>query len=122
MKRELKLCYVKGAKAYFTTQEIDRQWGDDWNDAPYEHNAGTPYKEEGHNIKSIYFEADLYTPEEFAGSNSRYSVEMINNLATPWLSFESWSSHKTVIFAGESLEGFIEKVQSIGGKVYVEYE
>lgn len=37
------LCYVDGNRAYFTTQPLDQQWGDDWDDAPYEHNAGTPY-------------------------------------------------------------------------------
>jgi len=28
---------------YYTTNSLDKQWGDDWNDSPYEHNAGTPY-------------------------------------------------------------------------------
>ena len=37
------LCYVAANVAYFTTQALADQWGDDWNDAPYEHNAGTPY-------------------------------------------------------------------------------
>lgn len=42
-----RLCYVEGDNAYFTTAPITgegRQWGDDWNDAPYEHNAGSPYE------------------------------------------------------------------------------
>ena len=38
------LCYVRGAWAYFTTQPLEDQWGDDWDDAPYEHNAGSPYE------------------------------------------------------------------------------
>lgn len=38
------LCYVDGGKAYFTTQKLEDQWGDDWDDAPYEHNAGIPTK------------------------------------------------------------------------------
>lgn len=37
------LCMVKGDTMYFTTQEIERQWGDDWDDAPWQHNAGNPY-------------------------------------------------------------------------------
>ena len=43
------LCYVDGCWAYFTTQRLDHQWGDDWNDAPYEHNAGPPYDPCWHN-------------------------------------------------------------------------
>ena len=38
------LCYIdQMGRAYFTTQALSKQWGDDWNDAPYEHNAETPY-------------------------------------------------------------------------------
>ena len=29
--------------AYFTPISLDKQWGDDWNDTPFEHNAGIPY-------------------------------------------------------------------------------
>ena len=39
-----KLCYIEKNFAYFTTQDLEKQWGDDWDDAPYEHNAGTPYE------------------------------------------------------------------------------
>ena len=37
------LCYVDGPWAWFTTQKLFDQWGDDWDDAPYECNAGDPY-------------------------------------------------------------------------------
>ena len=43
------LCYVDGAFAYFTTRPLAEQWGDDWDDAPYEHNAETPYGPCWHN-------------------------------------------------------------------------
>lgn len=44
-----RLCYVDKERdgatiAYFTTQPLAEAWGDDWDDAPYEHNAGTPYE------------------------------------------------------------------------------
>jgi len=42
------LCYVEGW-AYFTTQELTKQRGDAWSRAPYEHNAGGPYKPCWHN-------------------------------------------------------------------------
>ena len=38
-----KLCYVSNGVLYFTNKELSEQWGDDWNDHPYEHNAGEPY-------------------------------------------------------------------------------
>jgi hypothetical protein len=49
MKEALVLCYVDGPWAYFTTQPLREQWGDDWSDAPYEHNAGPPYEPCWHN-------------------------------------------------------------------------
>ena len=50
--KEPVLCYVEGNWAYFTTKDLDKQWGDDWDDAPYEHNAGTPYGPCWHNEPS----------------------------------------------------------------------
>lgn len=41
--KEYKLCYVEDNFAYFTN-DFENQWGDDWNDRPYEHNAGEPYE------------------------------------------------------------------------------
>lgn len=46
---EPKLCYVASNFAYFTTLPVEDQCGDDWDDAPYEHNAGTPYHPCWHN-------------------------------------------------------------------------
>jgi hypothetical protein len=44
------LCYVSENFAWFTTRSLEEQWGDDWDDAPYEHNAGEPYGPCWHNI------------------------------------------------------------------------
>lgn len=51
--QKYKLCYVKDNFAYFTTRDLDKQWGDDWNDAPYEHNAGRPYEPCWHNEPGV---------------------------------------------------------------------
>jgi hypothetical protein len=34
-------------------------WGDDWNDTPYEHNAGTVYDEYVDKIVDVYFDFDV---------------------------------------------------------------
>ena len=41
--KPFKLCYVRHNILYFT-DSFEKQWGDDWDDAPYEHNAGEPYE------------------------------------------------------------------------------
>lgn len=60
-----KLCYVDNNEAWFTS-DFKHQWGDDWDDRPYEHNAGSPYssyfqngKEIPIKLKKVYFDIPL---------------------------------------------------------------
>jgi hypothetical protein len=122
--RDYKLCYVDSGFAWFTSAPLDKQWGDDWNDAPYEHNAGTPYDwyeksglEPYHLIK-VAFDGPLETPADLAGGNSRYSVEMINKGHVAWLC-DRWGSSKVAIQAGCNPIEFVKLVQQAGGTVYV---
>lgn len=125
--REEYLCYVDPPFAYFTTQPLDQQWGDDWDDAPYEHNAGDPYPylpdhdkdEEPWQIKKVAYTADLQTPAEYSGGfNSRFSVEQINKGRMPWLVTPSWLDTQVFIPAGIDLEEFYHLVNKAGGTVY----
>lgn len=51
------LCYIEEPFAYFTTLSLEEQWGDDWNDAPTEHNSGPPYvPHESQFSEGIYWE------------------------------------------------------------------
>ena len=141
--KNYKLCYIQDNFAYFTTQELEKQTGDDWNDAPYEHNAGLPYlphvrhyadgrtekipeywNEDGTPKWEIYTVAysDVYaeTPAQIAGLNSRCSVDMINAKVVPWLT--DWPNGKRALFAGASVEEFIEFIESQGGTVYLPKE
>lgn len=83
---------------YFT-DHFKTQWADDANDAPYEHNCGTPYEwmsdwsdeeniKHGHgHIRVFAFESDwrVHRPCDDYAYNSPYSVEDINIGATAWL-------------------------------------
>lgn len=97
--QDFKLCYVDDEFAYFTTKPLTEQWGDDWNDVPYEHNAGTPYKDEGMEIMKLAYSADMETPRE-GYNNSPFSVEVINSGAIAWLRSSTWSKVKVEIQAG----------------------
>lgn len=116
--QDFKLCYVDDGFAYFTTKPLTEQWGDDWNDAPYEHNAGTPYTDEGMEIVKLAYSADMETPRE-GHSNSPFSVETINSGAVAWLRSSTWSKVKIAIQAGATLEEFIDKIELVGGEVYL---
>ena len=135
--KNYKLCYIENNFAYFTTQDLDKQWGDDWDDAPYEHNAEQPY------TPAIrYFTADRQekvetdwnadgspkweimkiafdcrrsaTPAETAGSNSPYSVQMINNKLIPWLTVYP----DKALFAGATIDSFVEFIEEAGGEIF----
>lgn len=125
-----KLCYIEGNKLYFTDAPLEKQWGDDWDDAPYEHNAGEPYDDE--NITTAYVEDSSYsnlgmliTPC-YGHQNSPYSVEDINlEKKIPWLRIKKKDNKNQEyidIYAGASLEEVIQVIRENGGKIYTEYE
>jgi len=127
-KLEPRLCYVAHGVMWFTT-DMSTQWGDDWNDAPYEHNAGRPYSWSRRNFSTEEEEDDFRNRKEhpymlFAFSytgpfdeisnshvNSPLSVQSINELGLPWLvSIENES-----IKAGSRLSKVRKKIKKAGG-------
>ena len=128
MNTELKLCYIDGAWAYFTTQALADVIGDDWNDAPYECNAGAPYGWGEHDaklgrapwelVKLAYDSPMLETPADWANNNSRYSVDHINAGLVPWLSNYRIGAESVKVMAGASVAEFSRAVIASGGMVY----
>ncbi len=126
--RKAVLCYVDNNWAYFTTQKLEDQWGDDWDDAPYECNSGEPYywydgrDEEPYEIVKVAFDGDFETPADLS-FDSPYSVQRINAGVVAWLATSRRSSESTVsIHAGVTLDEFIEKIERGGGTVYLPRE
>ena len=91
-----------GLRLFFTDADLSNQWGDDWNDAPYDCNAGWPYDDthtadgKGGWIKhdhtilvmNVTLEGghDITLPEYY-GYNTPFTVEMINQGACAWMFF-----------------------------------
>lgn len=127
--REPVLCYVDGQWAYFTTQPLSEQWGDDWDDVPYEHNAGAPYPPPpvlpdgvtGWRIVKFAWDGSLLTPD-YGVINSPWSVQDINSGLVPWLMEPKWaaSGPRRSLRAGATVQEFKDFVQACGGKVYEE--
>lgn len=131
MKKEYRLCYVDGQKAWFT-DNFEKQWGDDWNDKPYECNAEEPYdhwneliednedifkrKYKHHQIKlkTLYFETDDWS-EQKPCDMGRFSVEDINKGTIAWVHTDKFN-----ILAGTEIEEFIKIIKENGGKIYME--
>lgn len=122
--QDFKLCYVSDAWAFFTTQEVSEQWGDDWNDAPYEHNAEEPYEWRENSdkpyweIKVVAFRANLNVPHD-GYNNCPFSVQDINGGAISWLCSPSYHEKKVFIPAGTNLDDFIATIHECGGQVFL---
>lgn len=127
---KLKLCYIKDNWAYFTTRAVENQWGDHWNDAPYEHNAGEPYtfleydKKHGvipWEIVKVAWEGDFQVPCD-GHRNSPWSVQQINAGQVCWLCVPGWrvpiEGTSMGLFAGANLQEFRDFVHGNGGVVY----
>lgn len=116
------LCYVERGEAWFTTRDLRHQWGDDWNDTPYEHNAGSPYAWRPDDAKRgvapyrllrvTYSVIGAEEPRDLGSYNSPFSVELINRGVVAWL----WGDD-FVIHAGTTLTEFARVLHEAGGRV-----
>ena len=113
--REPVLCYVNLPWCYFTEGLLEREYWDDWNDAPYEHNAAEPISA----IK-VAIDADLEEPRD-GHINSPWSVLDINAGKIAWLRSPRGEPKNVAIYAGTPLDEFIRIVNTFGGDVYVIY-
>ena len=114
------LCYVDKGRAWFTTQDLSTQWGDDWDDAPYEHNAGDPYSWiERHDGAKGCARWDLYTAL-FAGEGlsepcafgARSVAEITHGRVLPWV-----TGNGVALFAGTPMSEFLRVIRAAGGAV-----
>lgn len=119
-KLNYKLCYVdkldeETYMLWFSKLDLTLVCGDDWNDAPYECNAGEPYEEGNDYAKIVVFKnwnSDLRCPCD-GYVNSPYTILDINNRkVVPWL-----VGNDVVIWAGATLG---ETINELGGRDDIE--
>ena len=110
--------------AYFTSIPMEKQWGDDWDDSPYEYNAEPPYDNHWddndvrteHEILVISFSLSKGIASLPKGNclNSPFSVCQINSGRAAWLYFEN--SYKCCdgksIHAGTTAKDFIDIINT----------
>lgn len=125
------LCFVRDIDnasmfdCWFTTQALADQWGDDWDDAPYEHNAESPHGGSHHQTHCVRIEWDGYCTPATEVLNSAYSVRDINGGAAPWFAPAKWhDADRNVggvcIAAGMTLRDFVAHLYAAGGCVLIE--
>ena len=102
---DYKLCYVENGIMYFTN-DMDTAHGDDWDNAPYEHNASEPYEE--YIALMIAFNGDCMKKEPF--DRGSFSVNEINKGAIPWLYHEDGGA----LYGGDEVSKCIDWLQKVG--------
>ena len=118
-RKDLKLCYIESGVAYFTNNKD--QWGDDWNDSPYECNAGVPYEEEGFELLRVgFYSNNIYSEPCSYFYNNNFTVEKINKKFVPWLIPDSVNYQP--IFAEETIKDFTKKINDISGNILYNIE
>ena len=69
---------------YLGNDDCENYWGDDWDDAPYEHNAGSVSDEFVIGVRDLYFPFDSLVLEPCSGAyNSSYSKEDMKKRRVP---------------------------------------
>ncbi|MBB5495997.1 hypothetical protein [Paraburkholderia sp. MM5384-R2] len=112
------LCFVRAPWAYFTRVPLDQQWGDGWEQVPYEQHAGVPYDDMPQQILTVAFDGPLYPPDAGYDGKKRSVIE-INRGDAPWLRTQDLISNAPIhIMAGVTLESFVEQVELAGGRVF----
>lgn len=120
-KQIFKLCYVQHNILYFT-DNFEKQWGDDWDDAPYQHNAEEPYEyaddwpeymneHRGH-IRYIGYVPISCDLQEAYWHHQDISVEAINKGTVPWLT-NGWNE-KQGLYAGATIDETAEWLKRAG--------
>lgn len=126
--------YIEGVQeyyAYFTPALLDKQWGDDWDDMPYECNAEIPYDdvydENGERTEVEIVRVPFYIPydggwsirfpKDWCGDNSLFCVRDINAGAVAWIfchgGHRKSNTDSVAIHAGCSPAEFVEKIDKI---------
>lgn len=118
---EGRLCYVSGTTAWFTTQDLRAQWGDDWGTPGMEKLAGLPYRytkydrEDGLSpweISSLEFGGEFLLPFDPPGK-TKWSVAEVNAGACPWLRGRDPAGTLVEIPAGVTKSEFLQLLERV---------
>ena len=117
-----KLCYIDkyASVAYFTTQEVTAQWGDDWDD-PLD-NSSAPYDDFSNRVDPKWLVLRvIYDPQDFESAHERTyntseTVQSINKGNIPWLTYSASRPTKEskVFFAGMTIFEFTHILGTLG--------
>lgn len=118
------------AKLIFANTIPTNVTGDDWDDAPYEHNGSEPYDRTDKKplkTKTIIVEGYLLKAPNYNHLNSPYSIDDINHSnRIPWLEIETFNNDSLKLYPGVTLGDTKKLIKSQNNltnntiKIYIE--
>lgn len=124
---------IRGCAIKLYIGECDDWGGDDWDDAPYEHNAGTVYDRYVTEEIVLHLKYDgcyIYEPSDCSGLNSRYSKDDMKAHRVPmfvvlpetehdscyWYTYEDFYSaacneNSILVYMGDDLKSVVESLE-----------
>jgi len=106
--------YGNTFRLYLGADDCNDYWGDDWNDAPYEHNAGTVYREYIQGYVEFAFSSEYVVCEACDGYfNSSFSKEDMINRKVPCITISTKPEIK--IYFGDNIDEISKQITELGG-------
>lgn len=107
--------YGNTFRLYLGADDCNDYWGDDWNDAPYEHNAGCVYDRyiKGYVEFAFSLKCNVCeTCDEYF--NSPFSKEDMKNRKVPCLTIYT-ELDDLVIYFGDNIDEISKQITELGG-------
>lgn len=106
-------------RLYLGADDCEDYWGDDWNDAPYEHNAGRVYSEYIQGYVEFAFPLKYDVCEACDGYfNSPFSKEDMINRKIPCLTISTEPEIR--IYFGDNIDEISKQIEEFGGFKFLE--
>ena len=108
--------YGNVIKFYLGADDCTDYWGDDWDDAPYEHNAGEVYSRYVKATADVAFPLKYSVCEACCGYfNSPFSKEDMMNRKVPCITVKYGSHLGAEIYFEDNFESVLKSVTDCGG-------
>ena len=108
--------YGNVIRLYLGADDCEDYWGDDWNDAPYEHNAGRVYQEYIKGYVEFAFSLKYNIYEACDGYfNSPFSKEDMINRKIPCLTICASAEPEIKIYFGDNIDEVSKQIIELGG-------
>ena len=109
-------------RLYYGEDDCNDYWGDDWDDAPYEHNAGGVYNEYIKGFVDFAFPLDFEVIEPSDGYfNSPYSKEDMKNREVQCITIIS-NGNKLNIYFEDDTDSTFKAITGFGGVQLSSYD